>query len=99
MEKDQFEYRSQSINNKKLLQTKCYKKTKSKIEKMREKISILETILCDEKKRTQVVCEKCGAHERLKNTDLIMNFDYTEPYGCSGGDFYTPSEIHFICKE
>ena len=66
------------------------------------------TVLNDELKRlqgeTEVKCKTsaiygvgCGATHSISTLDYIQTYYYVSPYGCSGGDYYKPSEGQFIC--
>jgi uncharacterized Zn finger protein (UPF0148 family) len=61
-----------------------------KIKKKRKKLSKL-------KAKTEVVCSKCKTAHEIKDLLYIKTHWYTEPSGCTGGDYWTEGEGQTTC--
>lgn len=51
-------------------------------------------------KRNQQKTIKCAACDKLHSIgslDAIQMHWYTEPYGCTGGDYWNTGELRFVC--
>lgn len=44
-------------------------------------------------------CPHCQAEQAIKETTVIFNYYYEEPWGCTGGDNYIPVDgVDYICN-
>lgn len=44
-----------------------------------------------------IKCASCGTATKIKDIDLISVESYTEPHGCTGGDYWSHSEYNYVC--
>jgi len=42
-------------------------------------------------------CYSCNGKHKICELEAIQTYYYTEPYSCTGGDFVTRSDLHFVC--
>lgn len=73
------------------------------IEQLKARRAELEKELHEATGRVFVKCEDnnygkgCGRKSRLRNLTYIATHWYTEPYGCTGGDYWSEGEGQFDC--
>jgi hypothetical protein len=68
---------------------KAAKKVLENVKKAKEK----------QRAKTKIKCGKCGSSHRIKDLDLVQTHWYTEPYGCTGGDYWSEGECQVICPD
>lgn len=39
----------------------------------------------------------CGASHAINTLELLVTHWYTEPHGCTGGDYWSEGEFEFVC--
>lgn len=44
----------------------------------------------------RILCS-CGKRHAIAKLELLIEHFYTEPHGCSGGDYWSPGEWQFVC--
>jgi len=59
--------------------------------------SDLQDKLEEAKAKLSIKCESCKKFHRIKDLVVIQTHWYTSPYGCTGGDYWSQGELHFIC--
>lgn len=53
--------------------------------------------LDDHRANKKIACASCGNLSKIRNIDLIDVESYTEPYSCTGGDYWSHDEYNYIC--
>lgn len=48
---------------------------------------------------TLIECPHCEETQRLKHSHVIQTYWYTEPYGCTGGDYWNAGHKEVVCNE
>lgn len=51
-----------------------------------------------ERSRKKILCS-CKKMHAIKDLVVIQTHWYTEPYGCTGGDYWSEGELQFLCPE
>lgn len=46
----------------------------------------------------RIACS-CGARHRICDIDLLVTHWYTQPHGCTGGDYWSEGEWNFVCQK
>lgn len=41
----------------------------------------------------------CGKKHKIQDLTLLVDYWYTEPYSCTGGDYYNEGEKAFVCPD
>jgi hypothetical protein len=41
----------------------------------------------------------CGRYHKIKDLKAIQDYYYTEPHGCTGGDYWSQSTLSFLCPK
>lgn len=41
----------------------------------------------------------CGKNHKIKDLTLLVDYWYTSPHGCTGGDYYNEGEKAFVCPD
>ena len=84
------------------------KKIEKKLKELEEKKKVLIEKLNENKSKTMIVCEGhylwkdqkgCGKEFKIGDLTYIQTYCYEEPHGCTGGDYWFPSEGQFDCPE
>ena len=47
----------------------------------------------------EVMCTRCGARLEIRTLTFVQVHRYVYPHGCSGGDYWLPSEGRFACPK
>lgn len=47
----------------------------------------------------KIECRACDDSHRIKDLTAIQTHDYHEPWGCTGGDYWSQGELQFVCPE
>lgn len=55
--------------------------------------------LLDKARSNLTIKCNCGGYHKIRALKIIQHYYYTEPYGCSGGDFWSESNISFLCPK
>lgn len=51
----------------------------------------------DERARRMIECRSCGKLHAINKLALLVTHWYTEPHGCTGGDYWSEGEWQFVC--
>jgi len=41
----------------------------------------------------------CGRRTQIRHISIISEMSYTEPYGCTGGDYWSFNEYYIVCPK
>ncbi|PIN95251.1 hypothetical protein COU53_00425 [Candidatus Pacearchaeota archaeon CG10_big_fil_rev_8_21_14_0_10_30_48] len=50
-------------------------------------------------KKRAIKCQSCTTTHRIADIILIQTHFYVQPHGCTGGDYWLPGEIQFVCPQ
>ena len=54
----------------------------------------------DERNKKRIIqCGGCSNSHEIGNLEAIQTHWYTEPHGCTGGDYWNEGELQFVCPE
>ena len=62
-----------------------------------EHLHFLESQLSTAKGEEFYTCPSCDKRTKVKNVLLLREHSYVEPYGCSAGDYWIPSQYLLMC--
>lgn len=66
------------------------------VEAARAALATAEAALNEERRSRLILC-RCGEMHAIRDLHLIIKHWYTEPHGCTGGDYWTEGEWRFVC--
>lgn len=67
---------------------------------LKKELAVVRAELVKAYKRARVRCAAprgCGKLVPVSKLTYIQTHWYTRPYGCTGGDYWTPGEGRFVC--
>jgi hypothetical protein len=65
---------------------------------LNETIKMLNAMKDEKLGETVIECGKCGLQFWIKDVEYIQTHWYTQPHGCTGGDYWTQGEGQWVCK-
>ena len=78
----------------------------SRADELRQEIKHTEHVLKnlkaeleDAKGDEYFCCEQCGKRTQVSKTTLIRKHQYVQPYGCTGGDYWTHLYYMIMCSK
>lgn len=52
-----------------------------------------------QRSRKMIQCTCCKKLYRICDLEFVQTYHYIDPFGCNGGDYWTPSEGGFLCPD
>lgn len=73
----------------------------AQLEEVHEKGAEIERKIEERNSRKKIECavDSCGKLHTINKLTLLQTHWYTQPHGCTGGDYWNSGEIQFICPD
>ena len=78
--------------------SKTLKSVEKSIGKLEGVLALLETEQENLKANLTIKC-LCGTYHKIRDLRVIQTYWYTEPHGCTGGDYWSHGALAFLCPK
>ena len=90
-----FEFRTSAEENAQIRESVA--KVDVKISKLNQQIAFLQEQKKDMLAQIRIDCPVCAVPFPIMESEYIQTHWYTEPYGCTGGDYWSEGEGNCVC--
>lgn len=63
----------------------------------RKELALLAAL--DEARGNITIQCNCGSYHKIRQLKAIQSYYYTEPHGCTGGDYWSQTTLSFLCPK
>ena len=75
----------------------CMQVVQKRLIELNAEIDALYAELNQMRSRQKIKCASCGKYHTIKDLDAIQTHWYTEPSGCTEGDYWNLGDLWFVC--
>ena len=74
-------------------------KLESLLEDLNKREVSIHKMIDKRNQKRKIKCKSCDNMHEIGSLEVIQTHWYTEPYGCTSGDYWSAGELQFICPD